>query len=291
VLASHPPHPDLHQDLRLPFERILVLFGADLELDQTSFSWPATFPFDQLESFGTLNDMVRRGGYLTGMVLLADDHGRLRDDLIWILAANPDPREPWPANLDRVRGLLRGWRSAATLAPLVDNVAAAVAWGTWQQPPPAPDLPADPRNRQFRKALKRNSVRVRERQGALLGVHVLDLGRTIDQAHRDSPAAPPQRPSRASPIPHLRSGHFRRVRVGPRDSFRYEPRWIPPVWVQGDADKAAQRLVVRRVPPPAAWEQPRPGVELPSTGGFARQVPPGLRPGPHDGALGIDLQP
>lgn len=221
------------------------------------------------------------------MVLLADPDGRLRDDLIWILAANPDPREAWPASLDRVRGLLRGWRSAAQLAPLVHNVAAAIAWGTWQQPPPAPDLPADPPHRQFHKALKRNAVRVRERQGALLGVHVLDLGRTIAHAHRDNPTR--DQASRASPIPHLRSGHFRRVRVGPRDHFRYEPRWIPPVWVQGDADKATERLVVRRVPQPAAWDQPRRGLELPPPGSPTPQGPPRLPHDPHDGAVGLDL--
>jgi MMPL family len=62
-------------------------------------------------------------------------------------------------------------------------------------------------------------VRVRERQGALLGVHVLDLGRTAAHAHRDNPTQ--DQASRASPVPHLRAGHFPRVRVGPRDRFRY----------------------------------------------------------------------
>ncbi len=301
VLASRPPHPDLQQDLRLPFDKVLVLFGADLAFDQASFSWPAAFPFDQLPTFGTLEDMVRRGGYLTGMVLLADTDGRLRDDLIWILAANPNPHQPWPANLDRIRGVMRGWRSAATLAPLVHNVAAAIAWGTWQPPPPAPDLPADPRSRPFRKALKRNSVRMRERQGAVLGVHVLDLGRTVAQAHCNRPDSPHDQPSRASPIPHLRSGHFRRVRVGPRDRFHYEPRWIPPVWVQGDAAKAAQRLVVRRLPAPAAWARARRGVEPASPGSPTirdPQEPSPLRQdrqdhpfphGPEDPPFGVEL--
>ena len=179
--------------------------------------------------------------------------------------------------------MLRGWQSAATLAPLVHNVAAAIAWGTWQPPAPAPDLPADPRNRQFRKALKRNAIRVRERQGALLGVHVLDLGGTITQAHRDPPTRAGDPPGRASPIPHLRTGHFRRVRVGPRDRFHYEPRWIPPVWVQGDTDKAAERLVVRRLPTPAAWDPP----SRRTVGPPARDQQ--LPPAPGDGAFGIDL--
>jgi hypothetical protein len=295
VLASHPPHPELQQDLRLPFERVLVLFGADLELDATIFPWPPAFPTEQASTYGIVGDLLHRGGHLSGMVLLADTDGRLQDDVVWLVAANPDPNQPWPASMDRIRGAVRGWRHAADLAPLVGNVAAAIAWGTWREPPPTPDIPPDLSDRQLRKTLKHNSVRVRERQGALVGVHVLDLGRSIARA---SPRATPDQPAagRGSPIPHLRSGHFRRVRVGPRASFHYEVRWIPPVWVQGDPDRAAQRLVVRRLPPPPTWTQPPtrppgPGEQRPALPAHLEQPP---RPLPdrsvtdHD-PFGIDL--
>jgi hypothetical protein len=251
VLASRPPSQTLQQELRVPFERTLVLFGTDLELDPASFPWPEQFPRVELDRFGVVGELIERGGHLSGLVLLADDQGYLRDDVIWLVAANPRPHEPWPASLDRIRGLVRGYRSAATLAPLVTNVAAAVAWAVWRDPPPPPDLPSNPTQRQLRKALKRNSTRVRERRGALVGVRTLDLARNTARASR--PERDGQGPGRASPIPHMRSGHFRSVRVGPRDDFHYEPRWIPPTWVRGDLAGADQRLVVRRVPPPATW--------------------------------------
>jgi hypothetical protein len=260
VLASHPPHPDLRQDLRLPFERVLVLFGADLELNQSVFPWPSSFPADQASTFGVVGELLDRGGHLSGMVLLAGNDGRLSDDVVWLVAANPDPSRPWPASLDRIRGAVRGWRRFADLGPLADNVAAAVAWALWRRPPSPAEIPPNLPDRQLRKALKHNSVRVRERQGALVGVHVLDLGRTLTHAGSRAEDRQPPAAGRGSPIPHLRSGHFRRVRVGPRASFHYETRWIPPVWVQGDADRAAQRLVVRRLPPPATWTR-TPGQE------------------------------
>ncbi len=256
VLASHPPHPELQQDLRLPFEKVLVLFGADLELDTATFPWPSAFPpTDQAYTYGIVDELLDRGGHLSGMVLLATSDGRLQDDVVWLVAANPDPNQPWPHSMDRIRGAVRGWRNAADLAPLVDNVAAALAWAPWRQPPPTPDIPPNLQHHQLRKALKHNSVRVRERQGALVGVRVLDLGRTITRAEPSAADGQPPPTGRGSPIPHLRSGHFRRVRVGPRASFHYEVRWIPPVWVQGDPDRATQRLLVRRVPPPATWTQ------------------------------------
>ena len=272
VLASRPPSQTLQQELRVPFERTLVLFGTDLELDTRAYPWPERFPYQELDRFGVVGELIARGGYLSGLVLLADEHGYLRDDVIWLVAANPRPHDPWPASLDRIRGLVRGFRSAATLAPLVTNVAAAVAWAVWRDPPPTPDLPADPSPRQLRKALKRNSVRVRERQGALVGVRTLDLARNTartPRAERDGPTT-----HRASPIPHMRSGHFRNVRVGPRNDFHYEPRWIPLTWVRGDLDGADQRLVVRRVPPPATWTQPEP----PSAGRSVQGEHPEPRP-------------
>jgi hypothetical protein len=292
VLASRPPSHGLQQELRVPFERTLVLFGADLEIDPARFPWPQQLSRSQLDRLGVVGEVIERGGHLSGLVLLADHDGQLRDDVIWLVAANPRPYEPWPASLDRIRGLVRGFRSAATLGPLVTNVAAAVAWAVWRDPPPPPNLPPDPTARQLRKALKRNSVRVRERQGALVGVRMLDLARNAARTTR------PERDSlalgRASPIPHMRSGHFRNVRVGPRDDFHYEPRWIPPTWVKGNLDPADQRLVVRRIPPPATWthRDPNPASRQlehqhpePSAGAAAQQAAGVELGSPHDLAI------
>jgi hypothetical protein len=165
VLGSQPPAPALLDRLRLPFPRVLIVFGTDLELDPAWYSWPESLRHaTTATTFDLVHGILTRGGYLTGMVLLADHHGRLRDDLIWIVAANPDPTLPPPASLDRVRGMLRGWQTAATLTPIVHTVAAAVAWGGWQAPPPAPHLPGDLTARQWRKAAKRNAFRARERR-------------------------------------------------------------------------------------------------------------------------------
>jgi len=250
VLASRPPAPALLERLRLPFPRVLVLFGADLELDPAAYPWPERRRATSQTPFDLVGGMIARGGYLTGMVLLADEDGRLHDDLIWIVAANPDPSLEPPGSLDRLRGMLRGWRSAATLAPIVHTVAAAVAWGGWRPPARSLDLPDPSESRQWRKLARRNAFRTRERRGAAVGVHVIDLERSLARAH-GAPRPPPHDPAqRASPRPHDRRGHSRRVRVGPRDDWRYEERWIPPVRVRGTTRQLAPPLIVRRLPPP-----------------------------------------
>jgi hypothetical protein len=199
-----------------------------------------------------LNGMITRGGNLTGLVLLADSQGRLRDDVLWLVSANPDPSLPHPASLDHIRGVLRGWRSQATLRPLVDSLAAAVSWGDWQAPRVDLDLPQDPGSRQWRKAVRRGVFRRREPQGAALGVRVIDLERSVVRAA----GLQHLKQGRASPRPHVRIGHYRRVRVGPRSDWHYEIRWIPPVGVLGyDLDTVdPNRLVVHRLPPPPSSE-------------------------------------
>jgi hypothetical protein len=297
VLASRPPDPQLLEELRLPFERVFVLFGADLELDPIVYRWPADYPWRQLPRHSITYQLLQRGGYVSGMVLLADQHARLRDDLLWLVAANPDPTLPWPANLDRIRGVVRGWRSAAQLvplvsniaaqlAPLVTNVAAAVAWGAWQPPTTLLPLPTDPSSRQWRKAVKRGVFRRREPRGDAIGVHVLDLERTT--THQTSTAPDPNTAAaRTSPIPHLRRGHFRRVRIGARGDWHYQIRWIAPTLVRGD-QPANERLVVRRLPPPPLRQ--RQAQDDAGEGMLARQDLPKTNPPPvHSRVLDADL--
>src|SRR6266516_3652185 len=253
VLFSHPPAPALLERLRLPFAQVLVVFGADLELDPGTYTWPDSLRrATTATAFDLVYGMLTRGGYLTGMVLLADEDGRLRDDVIWIVAANPDPALPPPACLDRVRGMLRGWRTAATLAPIAHTVAAAVAWGGWRPPAPAPDLPGDPASRQWRKTTKRNAFLARERRGDMIGVHVIDLESSLAAAQSSLQPGEESLRQRASPRPHDRRGHSRRVRIGPRDAWHYEQRWIPPVRVLGDRQQLAPPLTVRCLPAPSS---------------------------------------
>ena len=79
MLASHPPDPDLQQQqqLRLPFQRVLVVFGADLALDPHTHRWPTDYPYQQLPHHAIARQLIDRGGFVSGMVLLADQAGRL----------------------------------------------------------------------------------------------------------------------------------------------------------------------------------------------------------------------
>jgi hypothetical protein len=54
---------------------------------------------------------------------------------------------------------------------------------------------------------------------------------------------------RPSPATHLRRGHWRRQRVGPRHAWRYEPRLIPPVLVNPGAGPG-EHVTVYRLPAP-----------------------------------------
>lgn len=189
ILAT-PVTPGQLGDLRLPYRRVLVMFGTDMQITEDTYPWPEQFamrlagrgarPDDGAR--GLLADLAAGGaaggpgrwrllyalasgggGYVTGVVLHADPDGRLGDDVLWIVAADPwrDPSarrlvssEPLhkrgvlsAAQLGddgthvRIRGLVPGWLSHAQLAPLVRAAAAAVAWGAWIPPHDRPRLP------------------------------------------------------------------------------------------------------------------------------------------------------
>ena len=48
---------------------------------------------------------------------------------------------------------------------------------------------------------------------------------------------------------HLRRGHWRRVRVGPRSDWHYEMRWIPPTMINPYARRKDSVTVYRLNPP------------------------------------------
>jgi hypothetical protein len=101
------------------------------------------------------------------------------------------------------------------------------------------------------KAAKRNAFRVRERRGDMIGVHVIDLQRSLTAAQNSPQPGAESLGQHASPRPHDRRGHSRRVRIGPRDAWHYEQRWIPPVRVLGGRPQLAPPLIVRRLPAPS----------------------------------------
>jgi hypothetical protein len=163
-----------------------------------------------------------------------------------VVATNPDPTFTDARAKDRARGAIHGRLSRSTLAPLVTHLALAVQWGSWQQPPGQLELPPDPGSRAWRKAANTGRFRREERRGALVGVRVLDTERT-----RSAGRATATETSRASPAAHMRRGHWRRVRVGPRADWHYEGRWIPPTIVNpGGAPMPG--LPIYRLPLPEA---------------------------------------
>lgn len=77
-------------------------------------------------------DIHERGGYLTGVMLLAGADGRLCDLMGCLVTVDPPAGTGSP--VDRTWALLPGLISQSTVGPLILNVAATVAWGNWHPP-------------------------------------------------------------------------------------------------------------------------------------------------------------
>jgi hypothetical protein len=264
ILDSRPPEPDMLAELRLPFPMVTVYFGTDLAFDPAFLRWsegldePARmFPAQVAQAayggepptvaMADLTNAVRAlGGYLTGVTMFADDQGGMADEALFVVATNPDPTLTDARAKDRARGAIHGRLSRSTLAPLVTHLALAVQWGSWEQPAGRLRLPPDPGSRAWRKAANTGRFRREERRGALVGVRVLDTERTRQAGKAATTESP-----RASPATHLRRGHWRRVRVGPRADWHYEGRWIPPALVN-PGGAPAPGVPVYRLPLPDA---------------------------------------
>lgn len=130
LLATRPPDPQRLAAVRLPASRTLVVFGADLPLDQRVYSWPDE-AVRQLPHDNIAWEITTRGGAVSGVLLFADARGVLQDECVWLLAANPNPKLPFPTSVDHVRTVMRGWRSQSQLGHLVERAAAAVPGAAW----------------------------------------------------------------------------------------------------------------------------------------------------------------
>jgi hypothetical protein len=267
ILASQPPPPEMLADLRLPYSKVAVFFGADLAIPaelvigadpEAHRRWlmesgEASARFGLAQPADILVPIALHGGYLSGVVLLEDDGGGLADEVIWILASE-DPPAHGP-ECDRGRGLAMGLRSRSSLDPFVANLAAAVSWGDWHPPEVTLDLPPAPGSPAWNEAVRSGRFRRQEPRGGFAGIRVLDVQRMHTRAKpaRGSQAGD----GHASPVTHLRRGHWKRVRVGPRDDWSYSPRWIPPV-VVNPMNAGQSQLRVYRLPlPPASSEGER----------------------------------
>ena len=191
LLATRPPDPERLAALRLPAARTLVVFGTDLPLDPSVYWWPDE-AIRQLPHDNIAWEITARGGAVSGVVLLADPTGRLQDDCVWLLAANPNPELPFPRSVDHVRTIMRGWRSGAQLGHLVETAAAAVAGAAWTLPLSSPDsigLPVGPHDARWERLRAEPWFRHYERDGGAVEAWVLDLEATSVRAALTRPAA------------------------------------------------------------------------------------------------------
>ncbi|MEW6474293.1 MAG: hypothetical protein AB1679_18735 [Actinomycetota bacterium] len=262
ILASHPPGPDVLAEVRLPHRRIAVFLSEILEVPPDSCDWPPAWDHTaDLEGRATtqrtiLGELRARGGGIEGVVVTEVPGGGLSDDVLWLLSAEPDRDGPGQLAHDRLRSEVWGRRSLAHLAPVAENLAAAVAWGEWREARPV-DLPDDPRSKAWRKAVRRGEFRRREPHGGAGGVRVLDLRRSPVVDHRS--AAPNiTGGGRASPVTHLRRAHWRLQPVGHNGTQRRLTRVSATVVRPG---ATPTRTTVYRIPAPdsdAAEPDPEP---------------------------------
>lgn len=268
ILGSRPPDESLVGRLQLPYPAVAIYFSRPLEVpDQlrggekrlaTQMATPTTIRDvlagdaspDPLDAptyirFGTLGAYRGETLSVAGVVLTAQLDGTLDNLVLWILADPVAPRTRFHA----VEGLV----DHSLLQPLVANLAGAVAWGDWTPPERSLPLPEDPTAVAFREALRRGAFRRLEPRGAVAGVRVLDTTAMF----RRRPSATVGRAG-SSPSAHLRRAHWQRYRVGPRDDWQYEPKWIPPLLVNPGA-AGTQRITVYRLPIPPEGNDNSPG--------------------------------
>ena len=276
LLAAPPPGLDVLEDLRLPHRRQLVLCGAPFVLGPDSGWWdPALatgYVREVMSLAGTKDEPAQEavlpptlaihtdGCVLYGVLLRADD-GHVQDEIEWLVAQRTSPSSPF---------LLQGSLALAEMRPLVDNLAAAAAWGRWTAPDdlddPAGELGAlDGPAR--RRAMNKGAFR-RRMSRSKHGVHTL-RPRDTD----DGPRTTGDGTARRSPAAHTRRGYWRAQRYARRDhmgqvvgdvhgahgkDWTYRAVFIAPTFVgSGPSPSDARRVYV--VPSPAPPDEQHPG--------------------------------
>jgi hypothetical protein len=198
----------------------------------------------------------RFGALVDGVVLLAADGGGVRDECLWLVRV-PDPDD---ATRSIGRAVVHGQVRDCAFRDQVANLATALAVSDWHVPGSGGDaaLPADPRSPAFRKAVRKPSFPEQEAAGAAGGVRVLTLPTPPDddeeqpEPEQDVPGDGSGRPLRT----HLRRGHWKRVRVGPRTDWSYRSVLILPTVVNAAAQNW-RGVAVYRVPEPARCSRSR----------------------------------
>ena len=269
LLAGFRPDPELYEEARLPHKRMLVFFGAPLRFTAGSTWWEESHVevLDRVDlALGRNNglpeavarkqlpsNLFRNGGALAAVWLESDEEGKLLDDVGFIGFENESGRLTLPR-------FSIGSMRLSTLAPLVENLVCALCWGHWSVNGDRPTLP-DPSTREFRRLVGTSSFKRQARSGTVDGVRLLELRQeTVTRGTRTVGD------STRTVAPHLRRGHFRRVRVVTRDTtgnlvgsrtgmkdvdWNYQGRWIPPTVVNphGPEQEPVNRVYLLPEPP------------------------------------------
>lgn len=264
LAGSHPPDPGL--ELRLPYERVLVLFGAPLRFEAaTSWLEAAMAPRDlkhvlaiarvHMPNGADFEDpdldrdlmgaMAVNGGALHGVCLFADEDDRAHDLALWLFSSE------MISDGVTVTSSMLGALHRGAFSPIARSAAALCAWGDWVPPDESYVLPEDLTAGEVKDFVNKGKWRRSEARGGPLGVRVLDVKRAAARV-TDSDAGSSGR----TVSPHSRRGHFRRVRVGPRTDWHYEARWIPWTLVNASEGDVDFGRVYRLPEPPDPAERP-----------------------------------
>ena len=202
----------------------------------------------------------RFGALIDGVVLMSAEGGRgVRDECLWLLRV-PDPAD---ATRSIGRAVLPGQISGSAFAEPVANLTTALAVSDWHVPgDDGPPLPRDPGSSAFRKATRKASFAESEAAGAAGGVRVLMLppvppeeASSGEQPTGAVDEQPGEQHNEAEDAErrrlrtHLRRGHWRRSRVGPKDDWSYRSVLILPTVVNAD-DQSWRGVAVYRLPEP-----------------------------------------
>ena len=258
VLSSDPPDPDVLTGARLVERACVVWFAQPAVipagvvppqagvhyglLRESAENAPAgerTIEQGALAAFASLACVARRPYecQLEGLLLVAHDDGHPADGVGWLVRCPADQPD-----LPDERAVVLGRTSHAGWRGVVELLTAIISWGSWTAPEPLVAPPFNADRTAFRE-LRKGQTRRREEAGGLAGVLILDASR------RPPSPSGPAAGTHASPITHVRRGHFKRVPVGPKDQGGRDVRWIPPTLVNPTGSDR-QHIRVYRLPGP-----------------------------------------
>lgn len=250
VMASNPPSEEDIKTLRLPFDSVTIWFNKPMLIENPVLP-PEEDDVDLEEFFLTTDDDEWKEGIVSALTFL-------RNRVSWAVGVTLFSGKNGSGICsvalfhlftgeegDKVTGAASFpcWLTHATVAPLVYNLAAAIGWGEWKNPDDPPECLSEAATpKQQRKAWKKSVVRKAQSRGVFAGVHVIDMKRQGSYVKQEAAG------THASPVPHLRRGHVRRTRCGPRNDWWYERRWVPPTVVNASNQREVDQVALYRLP-------------------------------------------